>query len=86
VAVTFTLTARHGDDLAEADFAALGTMRRTLLGLLDHGSIVELNTYSGTGETVWSYQEGDEDGSGVMLGLLTVLKAVAPDDWIFGAA
>ena len=77
----YTVTARHGEDLDADDHTVLQTIRRTLLGLLDHGFIVDLNTYSGQAVTVWSFREGTEDGPQLVAGLLDALEVIAPEQW-----
>jgi hypothetical protein len=77
----YTLTAKHGDDLDAADLAALQTIRRTLRGMLGHGFIADFETYSDHDMTVWSYRPGSEDGAQLMLGLIDVVRAVAPNHW-----
>ena len=77
----WTLTARHGDELDADDHTALQVIRRTLLGMLGHGFITELNTFSGSDTTVWSYRSGTEDGGQIMVGLLDTVGVIAPDSW-----
>jgi hypothetical protein len=77
----YRLTVTHGDTLDAADFAALQTVRRTLLGLLDHGSIAALETFAGSEVTVWSFAAGTEDLAGITAGLSDVLEVIAPAHW-----
>ena len=76
------LTVQHGDDLAAADFATLATVRRTLLGLLEHGCITELDIYASSTETTWSYRRGTEDPGGIMAGIVDLVRALEPG-WPF---
>jgi hypothetical protein len=78
----WSLAVRHGDDLGRADFDALQTIRRTLLGLMGHGLIAELNTYSDHDMTEWSFRPGTEDPDGIMAGLLDTVRAIGPGDWV----
>jgi hypothetical protein len=71
----------HGDDLGEADFAGLQTIRRTLLGLVDHGFITSFSTYGGHELTEYWLSPGDEDLDQGMLGLLDVATALNPGHW-----
>jgi hypothetical protein len=82
----WSLRARHGDDLDGDDFHALQTIRRTLLGMLDHGFIVDFNTYSNHDLTEWSYRSGTEDGRDILAGLFAMVRAIAPDDWLIEAS
>jgi hypothetical protein len=75
----YSLTAEHGDVLDGEDFQTLQVIRRTLLGLMEHGFIRELNTYSDSTSTQWSYIRGSEDPAQTMAGLVDTVKALAPD-------
>lgn len=76
--MTHYLTAWHGDQLTGGDFRTLETVRRTLLGLMSHGTVADFETYSNSTETTWSYNAGDEDPAGIMLGLVDTLRVMAP--------
>jgi hypothetical protein len=78
---TWSVTVEHGDDLGAEDYAALQTVRRTLLGMLGHGVIASFETYAGHDRTTWSYRQGSEDGGGIHAGLLDVLHHIAPRGW-----
>ena len=79
---SYALSATHGDDLNGADHKALATIRRTMLGLLEHGFITELNTYSGACVTEWSFLAGSEHPGQILEGLADTVRAIAPDGWI----
>ena len=78
----WSLAVRHGDDLGKADTEVLQIIRRTLLGLLGHGVITELNTYSDHVMTEWSFRPGSEDPGGIMVALLDTVRVIAPGHWV----
>jgi hypothetical protein len=78
----WSLTVKHGDDLDQAEADALQVIRRTLLGLMGHGFITDLNTYGNSDLTQWSYQRGTEDPGGIMAGLLDTLQVIALPHWV----
>lgn len=86
VTEVYALSATHGDDLSGADHRALATIRRTMLGLLEHGFITELNTYSGACVTEWSYLPGTEHPDQILAGLVDTVRAIAPDTWVISTA
>jgi hypothetical protein len=73
----------YGYPLDAQGFRALRTVRRTLLGLLSHGAITDLETVTSARShiTEWSWRAGSEDPEGVRAGLLDVLAAIAPKTW-----
>jgi hypothetical protein len=80
VVTTFWLTVEH-DQPGGHDFQVLATIRRTLLGLASHGFITDVQTYSSTEVTSWSYHPGTEDGGEILAGLVDTAKALAPKHW-----
>jgi hypothetical protein len=71
----------HGDELGPDDFRALQTVRRTLLGMLHHGFITELETCSRPDVTEWSWHRGTIEPEGIRDGLLDTLAVIAPEGW-----
>lgn len=71
----------HGAELGADDLRALAVVRRTLVGMLHHGFITELETHSRTETTEWSWRRGSEGPEGIRLGLLDTLAAIAPESW-----
>lgn len=78
----WSLAVRHGDQMGKADLEVLQIIRRTLLGLVHHGTIDQLDTYSNHVMTEWSFRPGSEDPAGIIDGLIHVLRVIAPGDWV----
>jgi hypothetical protein len=77
----YAVTVTYGHDLRTEDFDALRVIRRTLLGLMDHGVVTEVSTHTDDQTATWSYRPGSEDPAQVMLGLLDTVHAIAPEGW-----
>lgn len=78
----WALTVWHGDELAGADFKALGAMRRMMLALLGNGFITEFETLSWSSETTWSYHRGIANPGEIMDDLVDLIQTLQPD-WPF---
>lgn len=79
MSATYALTVSvAGREMFGPDFRTMDAVRRTLLGLASHGFVTDVESHSDATSATWSYHAGSEDPGGIMDGLVTVVKQLAP--------